>query len=128
MNIPFVDAHRIVRIASTPLMPFIPLLLLKLQAWDDHRKSTRYDFQAKQYVDVRDIEKLLVIAVKRKENLNKEAEWLPQSFVQAAKERVQRFVTLASLGSRDQWSQIGFSMTRTSRPSHTSRIGFVYRD
>ncbi len=129
MNIPFVDAYRIVRIASTPVMPFIPLLLLKLQAWDDHRKSTRYDFQAKQYVDIRDIEKLLVIAVKRKENVSKEAEWLPHSFVKAAKERVGLFVTIASTSSREQWQQIGFSTTRTSRTSNTSvpLIGFARR-
>ncbi|KAF7797993.1 hypothetical protein EIP86_009200 [Pleurotus ostreatoroseus] len=103
MNIPFIDSHRIVDIDALPVMPFMPLLLLKLQAWEDHRKSTRYDFQAKQYVDVRDIEKLLVIAVQRREHIDKDEN--------VARERVKLFVSVGSASSRERWVRIGFDAT-----------------
>ncbi|CAL1712784.1 unnamed protein product [Somion occarium] len=81
---------KIVYLSDLPVMPLIPLLLLKLQAWSDHRASYRLDFQAKQHTDARDILRLLKIAVRKGEHLDKVA-WLPSTFVDAGKERVVKF-------------------------------------
>ncbi|CAL1712785.1 unnamed protein product [Somion occarium] len=90
MNIPFTPTDKIVYLSDLPVMPLIPLLLLKLQAWSDHRASYRLDFQAKQHTDARDILRLLKIAVRKGEHLDKVA-WLPSTFVDAGKERVVKF-------------------------------------
>ncbi|KAJ4479793.1 hypothetical protein C8J55DRAFT_77924 [Lentinula edodes] len=77
MNIPFVDPSRIHRVGNTrqtdniyssvlsakyPLMPFLPLLLLKLQAWQDHGESAKFFMRDKQPTDVQDIRELLQLA------------------------------------------------------------------
>jgi hypothetical protein len=48
-----------------PLMPFLPLLLLKLQAWQDHGESSKLYMRQKQPTDVLDITELLALAVKK---------------------------------------------------------------
>ncbi|KAJ3558218.1 hypothetical protein NM688_g1060 [Phlebia brevispora] len=110
MNIPSVSKQRIVHINALPVMPFIPLLMLKLQAWEDHSRSWRADFQSKKYVDVRDIEKLLKIAVERKENVRKDAAWLPESFVKAGRERLSRFLEAGHRETKSAWRRIGFDV------------------
>ncbi|KAI0803200.1 hypothetical protein BC629DRAFT_1438256 [Irpex lacteus] len=52
MNIPDVPREHIVTIDGFPVMPMIPLLLLKLQAWTDHRAATKPYLHDKQYQDV----------------------------------------------------------------------------
>ncbi|TCD63498.1 hypothetical protein EIP91_005331 [Steccherinum ochraceum] len=107
-NIPIA---RIELIDNLPAMPFMPLLLLKLQAWGDHGDSDRSDFRAKQYFDARDIAELLVIAVMREEH-KRDASWLPASFLREAQRRVQRLKSnlFMDQGARDEkaWKQIGF--------------------
>lgn len=66
MNIPPVPAARIAYRRSRselPLIPFLPLLLLKLQAWMDHGEADKFYLRVKQYVDVQDIGDLLELAV-----------------------------------------------------------------
>ncbi|KAI0783238.1 hypothetical protein C8Q75DRAFT_726389 [Abortiporus biennis] len=110
MNIPFTPSHRIVYFSDVPVLPLIPLLLLKLQAWSDHRASTRAYFQMKQYTDVRDIAKLISIAVQRREHLDNEIDWLPATFVAAARERLTRYFIIVDPDReiRRGWSIIGF--------------------
>lgn len=50
------------RSAKYPLMPFLPLLLLKLQAWQDHGESAKLFMRDKQPTDVQDILELLRLA------------------------------------------------------------------
>ncbi|KAI0325240.1 hypothetical protein GY45DRAFT_1374894 [Cubamyces sp. BRFM 1775] len=71
MNIPNVPHDRIVSKSPhhIPLMPLIPHLLLKLQAWSDHRASHRSDQRMKQYTDVRDIDQLLDIVLRSGEHV-----------------------------------------------------------
>jgi hypothetical protein len=88
-----------------PVMPFIPLLLLKLQGWSDHRKSYRVDLRQKQYMDVCDINELLQLAVRDHKVDVRKGGWLPSSFVEMGKLRAGAFVT-ASPSSRVHWSQI----------------------
>ncbi|KAH7370275.1 hypothetical protein BKA65DRAFT_387741, partial [Rhexocercosporidium sp. MPI-PUGE-AT-0058] len=87
MNIPPVPQNLVVRIRDFLLMPIIPLLLLKLQAWLDHGSATKQHLREKQFVDAQDINQLLTLAVARGMKLSAEA-WMPESFVEAAKSRV----------------------------------------
>lgn len=75
------------------VMPLLPLLLLKLQAWSDHRSALYRDKIVKQYVDVVDIEELLEICLgKMKEHLKgARVLGLPTPFVEAGKRRIAEF-------------------------------------
>ncbi|KAG7440707.1 uncharacterized protein BT62DRAFT_975636 [Guyanagaster necrorhizus] len=99
MNIPPVPSDSIVHRRHSynhhtfPVMPFIPLLLLKLQAWKDHGESTKYYMNAKQPTDVRDITELLNIYVTAG-NLGELGNWVPESFLKAGRSRRREFVRL----------------------------------
>ncbi|KAJ3536286.1 hypothetical protein NM688_g6859 [Phlebia brevispora] len=112
LNIPSVPSHHILRIDGLPVMPLIALLLLKLQGWEDHRTSSRWDMQQKQYVDVRDINQLLQIAVGRGENV-RNATWLPQDFITTGQERLNRFLSVLRPASSQSWKTIGFDTDPT---------------
>ncbi|KAJ6509829.1 hypothetical protein DFH09DRAFT_1257981 [Mycena vulgaris] len=113
MNIPSVPVPRIAYRRSRselPLMPFLPLLLLKLQAWMDHREAEKYYLRAKQYVDVQDIDDLLELAVSKYDvDLKRNGKWLPDSFVKAAAKRVKSYVRHFP-ESAEHWRDIGFSV------------------
>lgn len=89
-------------------MPIIPLLILKLQGWDDHRESTRTDMRAKQYVDIRDISQLLRIAVGQGASVESASEWLPADFVDAGRERLARYLEIVRPVQSQSWKEIGF--------------------
>lgn len=115
MNIPDVPREHIVTIDRFPVMPMIPLLLLKLQAWMDHRAATKPYLHDKQYQDVQDIRELLTIAARRADNI-KEASWVPSEFMAAAKPRIEEFRALISR-DREPWKAIGYKFTETkSKP------------
>ncbi|KAL5313041.1 hypothetical protein ACEPPN_019468 [Leptodophora sp. 'Broadleaf-Isolate-01'] len=105
MNIPPVPQNLVVYIREFPLMPMIPLLLLKLQAWLDHGNATKQHLREKQPVDAQDINQLLILAVARGVKLSAEA-WMPESFVEAAKRRVVVYGEKFP-GSRCHWRQLG---------------------
>lgn len=109
LDIPHVDRHRIVRVNDLPVIPLIVLLLLKLKGWSDHRASSRSDFQQKQYVDVRDINQLLMIVADKGEDV-RTATWLPQAFVDAGQERLNRYITALRPLSAYLWGDIGFKV------------------
>ena len=76
-----------------PAMP-MPPLLLKLQAWSDHRSSRYADQISKQYADARDIEKLLEVCLGRLREWLKGAgalELPAPKFVDAGKRRTREF-------------------------------------
>jgi hypothetical protein len=112
MDIPSVPLSRITytRIPGVPVMPLLAVLLLKLQGWTDHRDSEREDFQEKQFMDVDDIKETLSILrrVFPKETLKSES-WMPSSFVNAAKWRVDEFVE-AFPDTTEHWWFIGFDV------------------
>jgi len=103
-----------------PLMPFLPLLLLKLQAWQDHGESPKAYMREKQPTDVRDITELLNLAVtkysgavSRKQTLlEKERAWLPETFVRDGEKRVKKYIQLYP-SSRSQWRTVGFHTSDT---------------
>ncbi|KAK0215415.1 hypothetical protein IW262DRAFT_1277770 [Armillaria fumosa] len=119
MNIPPVPSESIVHrrhpsdYQTLPLMPFIPLLLLKLQAWMDHGESTKYYMQAKQPTDVRDITELLNIFVTAG-NLGELGSWIPESFLKAGRSRRREFVKLYPHTAR-HWNRVKQRHTQGER-------------
>ena len=110
MNIPGVRQQDVVHTSmqgtSIPIMPFIAVLLLKLQGWADHRASYRMDLRDKQHVDVADIYQLLRAAVQDSEMHVRNESWLPRSFVALGKMRVADFIRTHA-DSAIYWRQIG---------------------
>ncbi|CDO76315.1 hypothetical protein BN946_scf184751.g7 [Trametes cinnabarina] len=93
LNIPVVPQRDIVWISGYPVMPLIPLLLLKLQGLVDHRRSTRRDEQEKQHVDASDVWTLLQLAVERRQNVwQSKMQWVPRSLVYAADGHVADYI------------------------------------
>ncbi|KIP07745.1 hypothetical protein PHLGIDRAFT_407778 [Phlebiopsis gigantea 11061_1 CR5-6] len=113
MNIPSVPRDKILHIDSLPVMPIIPLILLKLQAWEDHRNSDKSYYREKQWTDVADLERMLPIAVRQGASLAKDA-WLPRTFVSAAKTRVENYLMVYS-GQASMWEAIGARPVAQSR-------------
>lgn len=98
LNMPNVPVERVIKkpVAShnLPVMPFIPLLYLKVQGWVDHRVAKKRYLQAKVTQDCSDIQELLGIA-KEKGYRRKiggrevvELNWMPRSFMEIAKQHV----------------------------------------
>lgn len=107
LNIPFVDSWRIQHIDGLPVLPLFALLLMKLQGWSDHRASSRSDMQAKQYTDLRDLSQLVAIAYRNGEHLDN-AQWLPNDFLEAAKQRVENLIEANQ--QPINWRRIGFDV------------------
>jgi hypothetical protein len=94
-----------------PVAPFGLVLLLKLQAWAQHRDSSEYRFRNKQYTDSEDIEVLLPFAVASRVTFDA----LPAEFLQEARERVVSYTQTYS-SSRQWWKQLGFKVTEPPTP------------
>lgn len=107
MNIPDIPPQQIKRKLGLPVMPLLPLLVMKLQGWTDHRASPRTDFQAKQHVDVDDNKELLDIPCRTGTRIgSKSLYWLPSDSIQAARVRVYKFI-LEFPYTEDQWDFLG---------------------
>lgn len=63
--------------------------------------------QAKQYVDLADLVQLVAIAVRSGEHIS-HADWLPESFLELARERVTALVEANRQPS--DWRRIGFNV------------------
>jgi len=111
MDIPAVPRSCITytRVPGVPVMPLLAVLLLKLQGWTDHRDSEREDFQEKQYTDVDDIKEILGILRQRDHRAQTlvSQSWMPSSFVDAARWRVDEFVEDFP-DTTDDWWTLGF--------------------
>lgn len=107
MNIPNVPTNQLVYIDGFPVIPLIALMLLKLQAWEDHRNSSKSWEIPKQWVDAGDLGGLLPIAARRGDSLKKES-WIPQNFSTAAKKRLTRYLERNS-SQKSGWLKVGLS-------------------
>ncbi|KAI0321531.1 hypothetical protein OF83DRAFT_1051126 [Amylostereum chailletii] len=107
LDIPIVAVNRIPIVRGIPVMPLFPLLLLKLRGWEDHKDAPwrRTDMKAKQHVDVKDINELLGIVL-RKGVTDEDRGWLPRQFLNEGKRRAQAYA-LAFPSSRNSWEQLG---------------------
>lgn len=99
-----------------PNAPFGLVLLLKLQAWEQHRESLESRFREKQYTDSRDINFMLPIAVADTVKFDS----LPEEFLGEARRRVILY-TQTYPESDEQWRRLGFktfkSQTASRRPT-----------
>lgn len=112
MNIPAVSPSNLLFASLNDVkvyvLPFVPMLLLKLQGWTDHLTATskRPDMFAKRHIDVQDIRELLQIVLSRRELLDgAEALNLPGAFVAAGRLRIQQFCRLFP-DTKAQWDTI----------------------
>ncbi|KAL0562706.1 hypothetical protein V5O48_019375, partial [Marasmius crinis-equi] len=81
-------------------------------AWQDHRESDKIHFHDKLPQDVTDIREMSSSIVSKwgdKLHLSKDEQWLPASFVAAAKARVAVFVALYP-DTRANWFRLGFAL------------------
>ncbi|KZV75030.1 hypothetical protein PENSPDRAFT_731971 [Peniophora sp. CONT] len=128
MNIPTITKERFVWFSNNtlPSMPLLPLLLLKLQAWDDHRTASlrRMDLREKQHVDVADINVLLPIAKKAGVHRS-EGNHLPSSFLDAADRRVRSYV-VAYPTSKAHWKALGFVVESATISTSSYLLGSTY--
>ncbi|GJE93051.1 hypothetical protein PsYK624_092100 [Phanerochaete sordida] len=108
MNIPSIPSEHIISIDGLPVMPLIPLIILKLQAWEDHRDATKSYLNSKQHTDAADLARLLPIAIRRGDNVRRES-WLPQTFVEAARRRLKRYLGHFPAQAQE-WKQIGLTV------------------
>ncbi len=107
LNIPDVPRRRIKMLSGIPTMPLIPLLLLKLQGWANHRDSHRGDMQEKQYVDAEDILELLEIAVERGQEVwQANLSWMPKGLIDDSEARVEDFLDEYPDSTMD-WEAVG---------------------
>ena len=110
LELPHISPRKFVHVDGIPLMPIIPLLILKLKGWDDHRLSGRTDFRLKQYVDIRDINALLQIAVDAGVSMHVDAVGLPSEFVRNAQDRLKKFFEIVRHTKVQSWGRIGFNV------------------
>ncbi|KAF8631116.1 hypothetical protein AX17_005161 [Amanita inopinata Kibby_2008] len=98
LNIPNIPIRRVLLIKDyekIPVMPFVPLLLLKTQAWWHHLNSEKMHFRWKVWQDVVDINKMLGIAVSRKDKGHYKkrdvSSWIPDWFVEIGRRHVEAY-------------------------------------
>ncbi|KAI0347956.1 hypothetical protein BDW22DRAFT_36981 [Trametopsis cervina] len=122
MNIPDVPTKHILSIDDYPVMPMIPLLLLKLQAWEDHRNAVKDYLRDKQWQDVRDINEMLDIAARRGDKIKDVSDWVPQDFIAAATPRVSKFLEQVYLSQPELWKAIGVPLVDSTRKQSSGVI------
>jgi hypothetical protein len=92
-----------------PAAPFSIVLLLKLQAWSQHRAAFKTYLNIKQYTDARDLETLVPLAAANGVRISEAV--LPSPFVEAAKNRVLEYLReYPEPGTIGEWRTIGFSL------------------
>lgn len=108
MNIPDVPINRLVNIDGIPLIPLFTLLILKLEAWNDHRNAYKYYVRMKRHVDATDLEELLPLAPNRA-LWAKNEEWMLTSRVRGV-EGILREYLLEYPTQRKAWSAVGLEI------------------
>ena len=106
MNIPHLPAARIVRNDGLPVLPFLVLLILKVQGWWDHRNSDRSDYRAKQHQDSSDVDAMLAIGKRRGEDFSLLRTWLSDDFTRHGQKIILEYIAMH--GRREMWEVLGF--------------------
>ncbi|CCM01380.1 uncharacterized protein FIBRA_03430 [Fibroporia radiculosa] len=108
LEIPDIPTEHIEDRDGLPVMPLLPLLMMKLKGWFDHRNSSRPDMRDKQVVDVVDIDELLAISCDYSTHIrNDELWWLPEDFITTTQDRVYEYVEDFP-DSALYWQNLGF--------------------
>ncbi|KAJ8087720.1 hypothetical protein PM082_006557 [Marasmius tenuissimus] len=113
LNIPVIPSSELEYVNpydDIPVMPIVPLLLMKLQGWTDNRDASEPYKRAKEPQDVKDLFALLRIAVKGyKAHISDVDDWMPSFYVEEAEWRVEEFVE-EHPRSKMNWKKIGFEV------------------
>jgi len=92
-----------------PAAPFSIVLLLKLQAWSQHRAALKFYLISKQYTDASDLETLVPLAAANGVRISEAV--LPSSIVEAARNRVLEYLRIYPESiTTSGWRTIGFSV------------------
>ncbi|OCH83898.1 hypothetical protein OBBRIDRAFT_799534 [Obba rivulosa] len=109
MNIPRVPDDRIIYQNDLPVMPLLPLLMLKLQGWEDHRNHQEMYMRRKQHSDVSDVRGLLKIARQQGVHLADAAHvWIPPLLINETKRRVILWTEKIGSTESTKWKALGF--------------------
>ncbi|KAJ1306127.1 hypothetical protein OPQ81_010838 [Rhizoctonia solani] len=84
-----------------PVAPFGLVLLLKLQAWEQHQQSSETRYYTKHYTDAQDINYLLPLAI----DAGVSCDYLPSDFRREARRRVRLYVKSHPI-SKEHWGKI----------------------
>ena len=116
MDIPLFPAEKITWNAGLPSAPFTLILLLKLQAWYQHRHSTESRFREKQFADHNDLQALLAIACNKNVHILPQTPseaYLSQDFIMNSVARVADHVRMYPRCKND-WARLGFGVPTTA--------------
>ncbi|CAE6475223.1 unnamed protein product [Rhizoctonia solani] len=113
-----------------PVAPFGLVLLLKLQAWEQHQQSSEDRYYTKHHTDAQDINRLLPLVI----TAGITCDYLPSDFRREARRRIKSYVQ-SHPSSKEHWDKIKLrrstgmstraqgvtSRVRTSlQPAHTT--------
>jgi hypothetical protein len=107
LNISPIPTHLVEIRDELPVLPFLPLLLLKVQAWIEHEKDERWHMKSKIRNDFRDIDEMLTL-INDSHRLDANG-WLPAAFIDTSREHVKVFV-LQRENTKERWNAIGFDV------------------
>ena len=116
MDIPLFPTEKITWDAGLLSAPFILVLLLKLQAWFQHRHSTESRFREKQFTDHDDLQALLGIACSKRVHILPQAPseaYLSQDFLMNSMARVADHIQMYPR-CKDDWVRLGFGIPNTA--------------
>lgn len=128
MDIPSFPASDIQRSNSRylPAAPLALVLLLKLQAWSQHRAALQSYYYREQYKDSMDLDALVPIAAQKGIKPPTDTS-LPQSFRTMAEKRVKEYLTAyPESPTRDGWRSMGYSVPDLTPPSTARKRTPVY--
>jgi hypothetical protein len=117
------------RLTTLPTAPLSLVLLLKLQAWSQHRTATEYYFSKEQYKDQRDLDCLVPIAAGKGIQPKNDA-FLSAQFIEKAEQRIKQFLGVYSESlTRAGWITMGFAVANrttvtSTRVATTSLFGY----
>lgn len=113
MDLPHLSQNQINYIDGLPVVPFIVLLLQKLQGWDDHLNCAEIHKFRKHTTDAQDIKNLLEIApgmlLMKMVKPWDERGILSSGFQQASVERIKRFCQ-SFPETMNRWLLLGFEV------------------
>lgn len=99
-----------------PLMPLIPLLMLRLQDWMEHRKPgvrfSRRSVENQRNDEFLTIGDLLDVGVRRGYTLDAYRAWLPVSLLETAEEQILTYNSYHPMKA-GHWQRLGFSAAST---------------
>ena len=108
LDIPPIPTHLVEIRDELPVMPFLPLLLLKVHGWFKHEQDGRWHIKSKIPDDYSNIDEMLGTLMNDSHRLDAN-KWLPAAFIDTSREHVKAFV-LRREHTKEKWNAIGFDL------------------